>query len=142
MFLIHVFYDDRCSYYPAPNMRSGVEKICQSPRRHVRIVSRSYMSGCYPWRPVPGCPWHIHSLDGKSHSTPSCVTPGSVRFLSTQTFQTALGPSKPKERIVGRGSGRVWAGRLFACREAPDPRWACRHMSHVTRSHVDVGTSP
>lgn len=125
MFLIHVFYDDRCSYYPAPNMRSGVEKICQGPRRHVRIVSRSYMSGCYPWRPVPGCPWHIHSLDGKSHSTPSCVTPRRSR-------QPLVPQNLRRGSFVG---GRVASGQVVCSHVC------LQHPIHAGQVSAHVATS-
>ena len=69
-----------------------------------------------------------------AHPLAGWEEPQHPELCNTQTFQTALGPSKPKERIVCRGSGRVWAGRLFACLfAAPDPRWAgvgtCRNFT-------------
>ena len=44
-----------------------------------RITTCSHKTGCDPWR-KPGCPCHIHSLDGTSHTTQLHVTPGSFEF--------------------------------------------------------------
>ena len=95
-------YVPNCRYFTTGHHLACLKVLKQVQEIKATLHARSHMSGCRTWR-KSGCPCHIHSLDGTSHTTPTCDSWCMVLWIM-QTLPLQTPKHHPLETNTGHGT--------------------------------------